>query len=279
MVFGHHPVFPVNGFHGAYQRHLDDDDARDVWALFVRYGVLAYWCSHILAFDVQVHDGVLQICTAGAGTAHRMPEGIEYLHLVQAAVDAEGLRYQVLDTAGTRREWLSWPPRAPSAEAWRPVGHAPLAAPAGDAAMLTVWCITAETAADSDGTPQTLLCGWPEAEPMTPFWLGLAGPEQRLTLLLQPAPGRSPHVWLGPAFGRQQPLQIEVALHDGMGPGGCLWRPAGTSRWHTLRGSAAWGVERLAWPTRWQTGRDRHDTRPFRGRELYVTVAQAMQPR
>src|SRR4029450_8435472 len=71
--------------------------------------VQAYLCSHILAFDVQVHRGVLQVCTAGAGTAHRMPEGIEYLHCLQGAIDAEGLRYQVLDTEGRVRERLSWP--------------------------------------------------------------------------------------------------------------------------------------------------------------------------
>ena len=69
-------------------------------------GALAYLCSHILAFDVQVHDGVLQILSAGAGTAQRMPEGVEYLHAVQLALDAEGLRYQVLDQAGAVREEL-----------------------------------------------------------------------------------------------------------------------------------------------------------------------------
>ena len=70
---------------------------------------IAYLCSHILAFDVQAHRGVLQVCTAGAGTAHRMPEDIEYLHCVQAAIDAEGLRYQVIDVEGRVREELSWP--------------------------------------------------------------------------------------------------------------------------------------------------------------------------
>ncbi|MCB0189817.1 MAG: metallophosphoesterase, partial [Caldilineaceae bacterium] len=100
LVFGHHPVFPVNGFAGAYQRELAPEDGARFWALLVQHGVLAYCCSHILAFDVQVHQGVLQLLTAGAGTAHRMPEEIEYLHCVQLALDAEGLRYQVLDTTG-----------------------------------------------------------------------------------------------------------------------------------------------------------------------------------
>ncbi len=101
LVFGHHPVFPVNGFSGPYQREIGPEDGEAFWRILVRHGVLAYVCSHILAFDVQVHDGVLQILTAGAGTAHRMPEEIEYLHCVQAALDGRGLRYQVLDTEGT----------------------------------------------------------------------------------------------------------------------------------------------------------------------------------
>ena len=57
-----------------------------------------------------------------------MPEGIEYLHFVQAALDARGLRYQVLDTAGRVRERLTWPLLPPS-EQWD-------ALPAGEIAAL-----------------------------------------------------------------------------------------------------------------------------------------------
>jgi hypothetical protein len=107
LVLGHHPVHPVNGFSGPYQREIGPEHAGDFWNVLVDNEVLAYVCGHILAFDVQVHRGVLQICTAGAGTAHRMPEGIEYLHFVQAALDGSGLRYQVIDVDGTVRETLA----------------------------------------------------------------------------------------------------------------------------------------------------------------------------
>ena len=113
LVLGHHPVFPVNGFSGTYQREIGHEYADRFWNILVGADVLAYVCSHILAFDVQVHRGVLQICTAGAGTAHRMPEGVEYLHCVQAALDGDGLRYHVLDTDGVVRERLQWPLRTP----------------------------------------------------------------------------------------------------------------------------------------------------------------------
>ncbi len=118
LVLGHHPVHPVNGFSGPYQREIGPEHAPAFWDTLVEAGVLAYLCSHILAFDVQVHRGVLQICTAGAGTLHRMPEGIEYLHCIQAALDAEGLRYQVLNTEGRVRERLSWPFVLPPERQW-----------------------------------------------------------------------------------------------------------------------------------------------------------------
>ena len=130
LVLGHHPVFPINGFSGPYQREIGPEHAADFWNVLVEGGVLAYLCSHILAFDVQVHRGVLQVCTAGAGTAHRMPEGIEYLHCVQGALDAEGVRYQVLDTEGRVRERLSWPLPLADVTEWQTlpagVGEAPL---------------------------------------------------------------------------------------------------------------------------------------------------------
>jgi hypothetical protein len=119
LVVGHHPVHPINGFSGPYQREIGPEHAPIFWTILVEARVLAYLCGHILAFDVQVHQGVLQICTAGAGTAHRMPDAAEYLHCVQAALDGDGFRYQVLDASGLAREQLQWPvPRFP-AEKWR----------------------------------------------------------------------------------------------------------------------------------------------------------------
>ena len=106
LVVGHHPVFSVNGYSGPWQRDIEPVAGAAFWDILVRYGVRAYLCSHILAFDVQIHRDVLQICTAGAGTAHRMPEDVEYLHCVQVALDATGMRYQVLDTgASPGRHW------------------------------------------------------------------------------------------------------------------------------------------------------------------------------
>lgn len=284
LVLGHHPVFPVNGFAGPRQREVESTCGQTFWRILVRHGVLAYWCSHILAFDVQVHEGVLQILTAGAGTAHRMPEGLEYLHCVQAAIDETGLRYQVLDTAGQRREWLHWPVSLPPSTQWQAVATGETSAPfrasvtsvaaanRNDSADLLVWRFRGQTTAGADGSPQTLLSAWNAGAALAPLWIGLLGVEQRLGVLLAPQPGRSPHLWTGPTIPNGDPFLLQLAFHTGMGPGGLLWRWDDESPWSSLTGISAWGTERLTWPERWSVGHGQRGLtdRPFRGEELRV---------
>ena len=80
--------------------------------MLARRHVLAYLCSHIIAFDVQEHEGIVQICSGGAGTNHGpggfMGDG-EYHHFVQATLDANELRLQTIDTDGRVREQFTHP--------------------------------------------------------------------------------------------------------------------------------------------------------------------------
>lgn len=281
FVFGHHPIFPVNGFAGPCQREVAPTCGQRFWQLLVHHGVLAYWCSHILAFDVQVHGGVLHIVTAGAGTAHRMPEEIEYLHCVQAAVDETGLRYQVLDTAGQRREWLQWPVQLPASTKWQMLPMGASGAPtalAGQSAAgdFLVWRFRGQAASEADGSPQTLLTAWNPGPALAPLWIGAFGQEQRLGVLLAPQPGRSPHLWTGPTLPAGDPFLLQLAIHTGMGPGGLLWRADDESPWCSLQGASAWGAERLVWPARWSIGHGQRGPgdRPFRGAELRVSWYQ-----
>jgi Calcineurin-like phosphoesterase len=270
LVVGHHPVFPVNGFSGRCQREIAAEHAGAFWRILVGHGVLAYVCSHILAFDVQVHEGVLQITTAGAGTAHRMPEDVEYLHCVQAALDRRGLRYQVLDDHGQVRERLSWPPELPRSNEWRPLSPGAQAAPRQGA--LVAWRFAGHAAPEGAGTPQTLVAAWSDGVALAPLWIGLTGRDQRLTVMIGPSPGRSPHYWFGPGFETGSPFDFHVALHADMGPGGILWRQSDAAPWSSLQGASPWGVERLVWPDRWSVGHGKggaSDT-PFRGRDLAV---------
>jgi hypothetical protein len=280
LVLGHHPVHPVNGFSGAWQREIGPEHAGPFWDALVEGGVLAYVCSHILAFDVQVHRGVLQVCTAGAGTAHRMPEGVEYLHVVQAALDGEGLRYQVLDADGRMRERLLWPLQLPQVDRWHALppgeGVAPFAGePTADrlvAFRFTGWSAP-KGGGGGDGSAQTLLAAHqPGRQPA--LWIGLRGLDQRLAVIVGPEPRRSPHYWHGPVVAPGTPFDLRVVIHAGMGPGGILGCSGEDARWSSLAAASPWGAERLGWPARWSVGHAQRgaDDQPFRGSALGASL-------
>jgi hypothetical protein len=272
VVLGHHPVFPVNGFAGTCQREIGHEYRDRFWNILVRAEVLAYVCSHILAFDVQVHRGVLQLCTAGAGTAHRMPEGVEYLHCVQAALDEEGLRYQVLDVAGAVREGLEWPLRPAEDRAW--VGLAPGeqdAGFAGQVASFVEWRCAGRTAPGPWAPAQTFFSAFAPGV-LAPVWVGLRGPRQSLTVVIGREPGRSPHYWFGPDLPPDREFDIHVGFHPAMGPGGILVRDHADPRWTSCGAAAATGTGQLAWPARWTVGHGQAGAadRPFAGPSLAV---------
>jgi hypothetical protein len=272
LVIGHHPIYPVNGFSGAYQREVGPEHAAAFWDTLVEGGVLAYVCGHILAFDVQVHRGVLQICTAGAGTAHRMPEGIEYLHCIQAALDAQGLRYRVLDTEGRVREKLSWPIAEPPDERWRALligeSEAPIVQ-GPDAERIVALHFTGQAAPEGAGAAQTLLSAFQRGV-QAQLWIGLRGHRQELTVIIGPEPHRSPHYWLGPPVTPGAPFDIRLLIHAGMGPGGIMCRLGNDMRWSTLLAASPWGAERLGWPERWSIGHAQRGPgdRMFQGEDL-----------
>lgn len=291
LVIGHHPIFPANGFSGERQREVATEDASSFWRTLVEHNVLAYLCSHILAFDVQVHDGVLQVLSAGAGTAHRMPEHHEYLHFVQAAVDADGLQYQVVDQTGSVREALSWPVRLPSSAHWAglPTGEisasrsrsaasepkflAPLNQTATvdteQSLAVVAWRFSGTAAPDDgDGTPQTFLAGSRHNSALAALWIGVTGVTQRMTVTLSPTPGRSPHQWLGPELVPGESFDLQLALHTKMGPGGVMWRLNDGSPWSSLVSASPWGPETLPWLPHWTIGFDKSGPldNPFRGR-------------
>lgn len=276
LVIGHHPVYPVNGFSGPYQREIGPEHATAFWDVLTEHRVLAYVCSHILAYDVQVHRGVLQICTAGAGTAHRMPEGVEYLHCIQAALDANGLRYQVLDTTGVVRERLSWPVMLAPSATWADVPFGAsmamvVGAPGADRVL--AFRFSGSSAPAGYCRAQTLLCAFqPGVQP--PFWIGLCGPEQVLTVIIGPEPGRSPHYWIGPACAAGSPFAFQLLVHTGMGPGGILLRPGDDGPWSSLSAASPWGAERLAWPECWTAGHgpEGSQDRPFMGSGLRTQI-------
>ncbi|OLP43706.1 metallophosphoesterase family protein [Rhizobium oryziradicis] len=274
FVIGHHPVFPVNGFSGAYQREIGQEYAKPFWDILMNANVFGYICSHILAFDVQVHSGVLQICTAGAGTAHRMPEDVEYLHCIQAALDADGLRYQVLDTDGIVRESLKWPPKPKGFTPWAAdlagIYEAPFSGNLHREAFVE-FRLTGKTAQQIHPVEQTIFSA---VEPgrIAPVWLGLRGPRQTMTLIVGQTPGRSPAYWLGPDFPKDQDFDMHIAFCPAMGPGGMLFRNHDDRGWTSMKSATSRGVETLLWPQNWSIGQgeDGPSDRPFKGDTLKI---------
>ncbi|MFK7800893.1 MAG: metallophosphoesterase [Anaerolineae bacterium] len=275
LVIGHHPVHAVNGFSGPHQRTVEPECGCCFWDVLVKHKVLAYVCSHILAFDLQVHQGVLQILTGGAGTMPLSPQ-TEYFHCIQAALDANGLRYQVLDTSGQIREWLKWPLQLPPSADWEHMnGEAPSKLDqTQQSAQFTAFEISGFCSSDQNGTPQTFLCTDHNGSALSSIWVGLRGKQNQLCVLIIPEPGRSPRFWLGPQLKAGERFNIQLGLHSGMGPGGILWRWNENSPWSSLVGTTAWGVEKIEWPTQWYLGQDQYgeDSRPFRGANLAIKI-------
>jgi hypothetical protein len=107
LVAGHYPFHPVNGYDETPKWVFPEDQRTRVWQLFREAGVQAYLCSHIIAFDFQVHDDIVQLCSGGAGTEYGpggvMGEG-EYRHYVSCKVSPERFAFEAIDENGETRE-------------------------------------------------------------------------------------------------------------------------------------------------------------------------------
>jgi hypothetical protein len=128
---------------------------------------------------------------------------------------------------------------------------------------------------DTDGRAQTLLSAWQSDQRLTPLWIGVCGLERELTVVIAAAEGRSPQIWRGPQLHTQSDFAFQLVLHEGMGPGGIMWRPDEHAGWTSLAATSAWGAERLELTQRshrWSVGHDRADTTRarFRGENLSV---------
>jgi hypothetical protein len=281
LVMGHYPVHSVNGYARYPLWRIPPDEGRPFWEVLVRHRVLAYFASHIIAFDAQVHDGVLQVVSGGAGTNYGpggfMPGPPEYLHFVQAALDGQGLRYQTIDTLGAAREWLTWPLPDPPADAWEAVTSGPARTPSVPAvspgqqtADVTLLRFSGTNAPDSAASRQTLLSGWrhEEARPT----LEVAIERGEITVTLVPRPGECPQRWSGPCLAPGRDFHFDLAIHPAMGPGGILSRADEQSSWSSLGSASARGAESMALPDEWVVGSGPSGPGdvPFRGHKLTV---------
>jgi len=256
LVMGHHPVFPVNGFGDGWL--VEAKSGRNLWNLLVKHGVRAYLCAHVIAFDVQVHEGVLQITSGGGGYPDFFgKQDTEYNHCVQLAMEPNRLRYQTLDTCGNVREWLDWPLLTPASETWPTVtpdhGLPTPTAIAVKNARQTCVVLLRLRGTHRDKGPQPILHGTDDIS-----WIGIEN--GRLCARLKPIISRNDKVepdtmaWVGPTIN-EGPFDLQLAIHGGMGPGGFLFRRVDGHAWSSLDTKAWHGPSDGVWPKAWSLGK------------------------
>lgn len=282
LVAGHYPVWPINGYSLAPQWCLRENERDRFWQVLVKHRVDAYLASHVIAFDVQVREGIPQIVSAGAGTVYGagggMPGETEGLHATEVVLDDSGLRYRVFDTRGSVREQAQWPPPQFAPEAWTRPALSELSAslaPQRCRNHFVAWRFTGKLPAAPVDEEQTLLCGFEVQEGPPTVWIGFESGSRQLTVRLLPRPGTSPQVWRGPRLQRGADFSVTVALHPGLGPGGILWRAPETAPWNSLTSTGSRGAEGLAWPSLWSLGGSLNGPgdSPFRGGPLDLAIA------
>ena len=231
FVLGHSPVHPVNGYNAPKWTMLPEF-GEPLWAVLARHRTTAYLCSHVIAFDVQVHDGVPQITTGGAGTSSGpggcMPAPAEYHHCVQLAVDEIGLRGQVLDTGGTAREVFQWPLL-------------------NDGVLR--WLFKSEPLAPKPY--RVLLAGHMSNEAYPRVRVSLDGKRSRLNVVLYDPADIYPRCWHGPEIDINRPFELTVAIDPDMGPGGVLAR-VGNGSFSSLTTDGPHGYKANGWPETWE---------------------------
>jgi hypothetical protein len=282
LVAGHYPVWPINGYALAPQWCLRADERDRFWQVLVKHRVDAYVASHVIAFDMQVHEGIPQIVSAGAGTVYGagggMPGDTEGLHATEVVLDDGGLRYRIFDTRGKVREQAQWPPPQPGPQDWHRPEPSELSgslAPQRCSQHFVAWRFTGILPAAPIDDEQTLLCGFDVQEGPPTVWIGFESGSRQLSVRLLPQPGTGPQSWRGPHLARGDTFDLTVALHPGLGPGGVLWRLADQAPWNSLTSQGSRGAERLAWPGLWGLGGALNGPAdsPFRGDQLSLQIA------
>jgi hypothetical protein len=252
FVASHYPVFPVNGFRPPCWR-VGAEDAGPLWQTVVKHRVSAYLCAHLIAFDVQLHDGIPQICSGGAGYPLLYPPQTEYHHAVQLAVDSSRLAWQAVDTSGIVREQGAWPLDCPPVAEWPTVeakGSAIEQLSGASPARDVLFMHFEGTGVVVSSEEQTLITGWNDSSAPVAVWIGLDG--TRLQVRISSLRGEPTLYWRGPATPGA--FSFDIALHRGLGPGGVLFRTAESKPWTSLATESSRGFADVSWPERWSVG-------------------------
>ncbi len=252
LVLGHYPILPVNGY-AMYPRWRIPPDSGDVlWRLLVEHEVMAYVCSHVIAYDIRARDGVLQICSAGAGTRYG-PTGdfmrgeAEFFHFLVCHLQGGQLRGNVIDDTGRRRRQLRWPLREPDHPA-RPVTP-DLRLPERFDRLGFDIAAARSAGAVADADRETLVCGYDLDEGPPTIWIGRERGRLVVEILLWP--GGPVGRWR--LDGAQPPERFGLDIVADFGPGGVMAIDHDGRR-TSLASSVADDLDRVRWPRHWCLG-------------------------
>jgi len=257
LVLGHYPILPVNGYARYPMWRLEPRIGDAIWRLLKERRVLAYVCSHVIAYDARARDGVLQICSGGAGTRYGptgdfMRGDSEFFHFLLCHLDGDGLRCRAIDEKGRPRGRLQWPLAKWANSAVQAPVRPKTRIPDNECRFRVAFKID-QTADDGRVTlpgRETLLCGFDDDEGPPTLWIGR---EQR-QLVVEVV------LWPGGPVGRWTcafPTDHEgfaVEFIPEMGPGGVLIASAGGG-YSSLSSYVAEGFDRVRWPGNWREGR------------------------
>ncbi|AGS24546.1 metallophosphoesterase family protein [Rhizobium etli] len=240
IVVGHHPIWPVNGYDRAPQWVAPADEGEEAWRIMRKHDVRLYVCSHIIAFDVQLKEGLAQICTGGAGTKYgpqsAMPGQVEGPHLVLASgLGSHRMVIERIGVAPTMREvWQL----TREADGWR---HADLRRVDLSADMMVppnatgYGFIINRTSGDEGSLEIT-------AHEEGPAICAIEYADNRIIVNMTLAPGEDPRQWTAKSAGNWSSAQVDVVAATG--PGGVLLRLDNGPQ-SSMTSAAARGLEQV----------------------------------
>jgi hypothetical protein len=255
LVCGHYPAFSVGQRLDSEYDRIWTAYAKSFWNVLVKHKVIAYLCAHKTFFDVQVHDGVLQLCSAGAGFP--MQEPVEYNHFTDIILNEKGLKWRTIDKKGSVREWLSWPLKLPDLSGWTKIDAKATNLPKPDeiksastsTAQLIGFHLQGDDLRKTDEL-QTLLCGWKTFDGNGHFRIAVDNGKLLVSI------GNLANQWYGPPVETGS-FNFQLVIHTGMGPGGVLFRASPTASWQSFTTETVTGMEHMNFPERWVLGCDR----------------------
>ncbi len=259
LVFGHYPVLPVNGYTQYPLWRIPPEEGDALWRLLVDHDVAVYVCSHAIAYDVRVREGVLQVCSAGVGTRYG-PTGdfmrgtCEFFHFLLCSLGERNLHCDVIDEREHRRRQLRWPLQG--------LGRAELGDRSPENRVTNDLCLperpawlrfdiemtksdTAVTTADRE----TLLCGYDVDEGPPTIWVGREAEQSVVEIVLWP--GGPVGRWVLRSCSGHARFALEILPE--LGPGGVIVRLDGGPP-STLLTSVAEDLDRVHWPRHWCLG-------------------------